>query len=402
MNRMIEIIKKEGTPTYIFDINELTIRVQKIKEILGDNISLCYSIKANPFLTYELSRILDKLEVCSPGELDICKRIKDRNEDFQMNKIVYSGVSKTYENISDAYICGVGEYTAESVQQLERINKIANENGEILPVLLRLSSGTQFGMAKKDIEYIVKNRNDLFKNIEIEGIHYFVGTQRKGKESEKQKKDINELVIFYNEIYEKYGLKFKKLEYGPGLPVNLFKSEMDNDSFLPLLDIAGALKKLTENIEVTVEMGRFLVTYCGYYITRLMETKCTDDINYAILDGGINHVNYYGQIMGMNTPIIHHFSADGIEITGESEEWRMCGSLCTVNDYLVKCFKTEKMQVGDYFVFSNIGAYSITEGIYLFLSRTMPKVILIKDSIDYIVARDFYESSKLNDLTQSK
>ena len=143
-------------------------------------------------------------------------------------------------------------------------------------------------------------------------------------------------------------------------------------------------------------MGRFIATECGYYITRVLETKQANNANYAIVDGGINHVNYIGQIMGMKLPVINHYN-DKLEIVeAGDEEWSLCGSLCTTNDNLVRSYTSSTVKVGDYLVFCNIGAYSITEGLYLFLSRTMPKVIAYDGNDKYRVLRDFTESSIIN------
>lgn len=95
-----------------------------------------------------------------------------------MARIIYSGVNKTYENISAAFKVQVGEYTAESIQQVELINKVASENNLIVPVYLRLNIGSQFGMSEDDIMYVIKRKN-VFNHINIVGLHYFVGTQRK-------------------------------------------------------------------------------------------------------------------------------------------------------------------------------------------------------------------------------
>ena len=55
-----------GSPTYVFDIKALKERIEKIRHIIGEQVGLVYSIKANPFLTTELVDLVDGLEVCSP------------------------------------------------------------------------------------------------------------------------------------------------------------------------------------------------------------------------------------------------------------------------------------------------------------------------------------------------
>ena len=56
----------------------------------------------------------------------------------------------------------------------------------------------------------------------------------------------------------------------------------------------------------------------------------------------------------------------------------------------------QDLKIGDILAFCNVGAYSVTEGIYLFLSRTMPRILLAKEDGSIVVARDFTESSVLN------
>lgn len=391
-NLLNNIIVNEGTPAYVFDMASLKARIEAMKEILGEKISLCYSIKANPFVIADVVDFVDNLEVCSPGELDICKRvIPDK-----LNKIIYSGVSKTYDNIFEAYEAKVHVYTAESIQQVEILNQIAKEQGTRLPVLLRLNAGSQFGMSREDVLSVIHERNTKYTDVEIVGIHYFAGTQRSNKQYKKQRDELGMLRQFFQYVKAEEDFTLKRLEYGPGLPVPIFANDNFDNTLSPLEELIDALKAVTSWAELTVEMGRFIATECGYYITRVLETKQANNANYAIVDGGINHVNYIGQIMGMKLPVIHHYN-DKLEIVeAGDEEWSLCGSLCTTNDNLVRSYTSSTVKVGDYLVFCNIGAYSITEGLYLFLSRTMPKVIAYDGNDKYRVLRDFTESSIIN------
>ena len=61
--------------------------------------------------------------------------------------------------------------------------------------------------------------------------------------------------------------------------------------------------------DIVFEMGRFLTASCGYYMTKIVDQKKNDAVNVCIVDGGINHVNYYGQNMAMKTPILSYFPA---------------------------------------------------------------------------------------------
>lgn len=373
----LEIGKKYGTPCYVFDVPKLVRRLEEMKKILGEQMELCYSIKANPFLIPVLPECVGKLEVCSPGELEIC-----RNQEVNPEKIIYSGVNKGPEDVHAALTYGVGTATAESLRHVELLNQEAVKQGRKVPVLLRLNAGSQFGMSKEDLLYVIENRNQ-YAGIHIAGIHYFTGTQRKNIRS--QQKDLDRLVDIYREIKEAYGFTLERLEYGPGLPVPYFEQEDFSDTLAPLKKLAPLLtdaydrmqEALGSKVSFTVEMGRFCAAACGYYLTKVADQKSNERMNYCILDGGIHQVNYLGQMMGMKIPQILHLK-EKQAAAEERKEWCLCGSLCTTSDVLVRQIEMDNLEMGDILVFCNVGAYSVTEGMLMFLSRNMPGIVLYR------------------------
>ena len=398
---LCSIAKEYGTPSFLFDTQSLKKRMTAMKEIVGEQVHLCYSIKANPFLIPTMLECVEKLEVCSPGELDICIHQK-----VDGARIIYSGVQKNEVDIKAAVEYNAGVYTAESMLQFELLNTCAISQEKVISVLLRLNAGSQFGMSREDLCYLIEHRME-FSGIKIVGIHYFAGTQR--KKLAEQEKELDMLLQFIGELKERYGFETEKLEYGPGLPVPYFTTDNFTDTLEPVKQLAPALKKIAEQVELTVEMGRFYVSECGYYLTKVMDVKANKGTNYAIVDGGMNHLNYLGQMMGMKVPVIEHLrmetgknglfhekTAIAQIASGEKANWSLCGSLCTTADVIVRQAEFMDLQVGDVLVFSNIGAYSVTEGIHLFLSRTMPRILLYHEDGELQMARDFVESSRFN------
>ena len=160
-----------STPYYVFDTDEFAKRAAMIKAALG-NIHLCFSIKANPFLLHRIPEGLDRVEVCSPGELEICIALG-----IDPSSIIYSGVMKEETDITRAITYGAGILTCESIRHARLESKVALSQGKKVDVILRLSSGNQFGMSLTDIEYIISNP-DEFKGISVIGLHYYSGTQK--------------------------------------------------------------------------------------------------------------------------------------------------------------------------------------------------------------------------------
>ena len=58
-------------------------------------------------------------------------------------------------------------------------------------------------------------------------------------------------------------------------------------------------------------MGRFIAASCGVFVSSVVDLKTNKEQNYCIIDGGINHINYYGQTMAMKIPAYTYVKADG-------------------------------------------------------------------------------------------
>ncbi|MCM1308825.1 MAG: hypothetical protein NC223_09540, partial [Butyrivibrio sp.] len=134
------------------------------------------------------------------------------------------------------------------------------------------------------------------------------------------------------------------------------------------------LNDVIECDKINVELGRFTAAECGCYATSVVDVKTTRGHNYCIADGGIHQLSYYGQLMGMKKPHMR-LVQDGAGSAGEEMSWCVFGSLCTVNDVLLKDVKLPRLREGDCFIFENCGAYSVTEGMSLFLSRELPQIV---------------------------
>lgn len=402
VNELKEIAIKCGTPSYIFDTDELCARIDAMQQILGCGVTVCYAMKANPFLISVLDKKLDKFEVCSPGEFAICEK-----EGINREKIVLSGVNKEKKDILYTMKTGaVGIYTVESLNQLELINSCAVECGIKVKVLIRVTSGNQFGINERQV-YEIADRKDELKGIIIEGIQCYSGTQK--KKLSQIESEVVWLQAIAHTCEAEHGVKLNEIEYGPGLSVDYFvtdKCDAMNTNFDELEEFAGMIKEMSEKFNVTLEMGRYIAATCGVLISRIADMKMNDTTRYAIIDSGINHINYYGQAMAMKIPAYSYVKADGTIVKDrnvmsrlngtDDEKWTICGSLCTVADLIVKNLPIGTPECNDKIIFYNIGAYSITEGIYLFLSRKMPVITAYNKDGSVEVYRDVISSDRIN------
>ena len=320
-----------GTPTYIFDVREVEARIRLLRGLLPEGTGLCFAVKANPFLIPYVADMVDRLEVCSPGEYEICIQTEIAPE-----KIVVSGVNKTYESMKRilSYSKGAGIYTIESEEHAKILRTLAEKNQMQLSVLIRLSSGNQFGV---DAETFIRLAKEVQESpyLTLAGVHYYAGTQ---KRQSKLEKEMDILASFAETFEAETGMKLPELEYGAGMKVSYFvndseKDQRESEPEPQIQALAGKLRTCDAYGKKTIELGRFLVSMSGYYLTRVMDVKRTAQPGFVILDGGIHQINYYGWMMGMKQPEIKVLAEKDSDA---GELFHLCGSLCTVNDVLAR------------------------------------------------------------------
>ena len=283
----------------------------------------------------------------------------------------------------------IGIFTAESMEQNLLLAGLAERYTMKIRLLLRLTSGNQFGMDENVlIQTIRMSRSNEW--VEVEGIQFFSGTQKTSVK--KLRRELTYVDAFIQRLETEEGFRVKELEFGPGLPVFYFQGD-DFDEVSFLAEFSEMLSEMTSQVKLTFELGRSIAASCGTYMTSVVDAKVNKKQNYAIVDGGIHQLVYYGQSMAMKHPYCHVLPE---KQEGETMDWNLFGSLCTVNDILVKQMPVRNLTVGDVIVFENTGAYSTTEGIALFLSRDLPKILLRKEDGEIHVLRDSIDTDPLN------
>ena len=376
--RLINEIK---TPFYVYDIDILTDRIKYLNNKFP-NIGLVYAVKANSFIVKELDNLVERFEICSFGEFEICDRLNVND-----NKMVISGVNKTPSEIE--YLIqnkAILKYTVESVNQYNLLLNLAEKYKKQISLLIRLTSNNQFGVTVDEALDIIKNNNNQY--VEIDGIEYFSGTQKHS--IKKIAREVDFLLDFIDKVKEELGFDIKEVEYGLGLPVFYFQDEEFNEDEY-LSEVNNELTRFG-NKKLTIELGRSIAASCGYYFTSVVDLKENRFGKNVILDGGMNHLVYYGQTMAMRHPYFDLYPKRDKELVN----YNLYGSLCTVNDIVVKSIDVPKLELNDTFIFKNVGAYSSTEGISLFLSRNLPKIVLHKNGLDFIIVREDLKTSEIN------
>lgn len=386
----MDISKLQDTAYYVFDFRALGQRIDDLRGLLGENIRLAYAIKANPFLVKSALSGVERLEICSPGESRICDALG-----VESAATVISGINKTPAFIEELVANTDGRiYTVESLTQFELLDRLSGKYGKKLKILLRLTNDSQFGINEEDIEALVRYRGD-HPGLDYRGIQFFSGTQKTSLK--KLRREILRLDELLTRLETDCGWRSPELEYGPGFPVSYFGETLDEGELI--LGLRQLLEEMRWQGEITLELGRSMAACCGRYFTHVADLKNNHGQNYLILDGGMHQMVYYGQYMGMKIP---QYALCGREEEEPTDTWNVFGSLCSMNDILVKVLPLPEPEIGDTLRFDNTGAYCVTEGIALFLSRDLPAVYIIDSEGKLFQARKTIETFPFNTIHTSE
>ena len=195
-------IRGEAAPFYLFHEPKAREHVQALRRSLGGTAKIAYAMKANPWLARATGA--DYIEVCSPTELDICAR-----QQIPGKQLLADGIWQSDSFLERALKMGVGRFAVQSCSQLERLLSLSR--GRPLSVLLRVTSGNQFGM---DCEELKTCLTAFGRDGRVKGLQYYPGTQR--RDIRQVRRDLACLREWISGC-EHLGAPLEEIEFGAGI-----------------------------------------------------------------------------------------------------------------------------------------------------------------------------------------
>ncbi|GAA4726465.1 alanine racemase [Brevibacillus fulvus] len=405
-----ELAASYSTPLYIYDLETVQRQIDKIRSKMHPSIKLFYSMKANPNPTL-VQRIYQtgvNIELCSLLELAAAQTAGVAAE-----RMMYLGPGKSAEEIRTIMDQGVRYFVAESLQELELIEQIAQEKRKTVPIGVRINpevavrgarlqmggKARQFGIDEGQFPDVLR-KLQVLPHLRLCGIHTYHGTRILSANTIAE--NIRYILSFAERIIEMYGVKLNFVGIGGGFGIPYFAGEKELD-----LDELGQasygtveqfLQKQPET-EILMESGRYLVAEAGAYVAQVRYTKRSQGVHFAVTDGGTHHhaaAGGSGNAFRKNFPIVAYVPEQRAE-----QEYELAGPLCTPNDLIGKKVRLPELHPGDYIAVLKSGAYGLTASPALFLSHRLPrevllergKVTLIRDVDEYIIPKLRKESN---------
>lgn len=374
------------SPFYAYDRNLITKRVQHLRSSLPQEISLHYSVKANPMpaLLQYMANLVDGFDVASSGEL---KLVLDTL--MKPDQISFAGPGKTDADLAQSIAAGV-IINLESENELERAARIGETLGITPQIVVRVnpdfelkSSGMKMGGGSKQFGIDAEQVPPLLKRIgllglDFHGFHIYSGSQNLNPAAiiEAQASTL-ELAI---RLAEHAPQAVRLLNIGGGFGIPYFPGEAPLD-LLPIAenldDWLPRIKTILPEVKVVLELGRYLVGEAGIYVCRVIDRKVSRGQVFLICDGGMNHnlaaSGNLGQVIRKNYPV-----AIGNKMRGEERETvSIVGPLCTPLDLIAEKMEMARADVGDLIVIFQSGAYGLTASPTAFLSHPIPNEVLV-------------------------
>jgi diaminopimelate decarboxylase len=402
-NFLVEELAKEfGTPLYIYSKNQILKNYREISQPLVNSkldFLNCYAIKANS--NPEILRLLAEegagAEIASGGELYLALKFG-----YLRNKITFTGVGKTDEEIEYALKENIFNFTVESLQEIKVISEIAHRLGVIARISIRVNPDidakthpyittgmkeNKFGIDSKDIMDVFSSANRL-PNIDTIGIHSHIGSQITEVEP------YVEAIKYLGELMEKLeplGINIRYLNFGGGYGVQ-YKNvlthryipieEDENMAYASLGEhVQSVIQMLSQfNKKLIIEPGRSLVANAGILAGKVLYTKQGELKKFVISDTGMNDL-----MRPCLYQAYHQVVPTVLEDTGY-ETIDLVGPVCETSDFLAAGRTMQKLERGDIFAVMTTGAYGYSLSSN-YNARLRPAEVLV-DGDKYFLIRE--------------
>jgi diaminopimelate decarboxylase len=350
------LAQRFGTPTYVYSRAHIEAQYRAYADALdGMPHLVCFAVKANSNLGVlnVLARLGAGFDIVSRGELE---RVLAAGG--QPDRIVFSGVGKTRDDMRRALEVGVHCFNVESTDELERLQQVAAELGKTAPVSLRVNpdvdAGThpyistglkenKFGIEIDNAEAVYARAAEL-PNLNVVGVDCHIGSQLT---SLPPFLDALDRLLALTDRLAARGIQIRHLDLGGGLGVRY------RDEQPPLAgDYIQAVRQRIEGrgLALVFEPGRSIVANAGVLLTRVEYLKHTAHKDFAIVDAAMND---------LIRPALYQAWMNVVAVQpheGDTRRYDIVGPICETGDFLAKDRELALVE-GDLLAVCSAGAY---------------------------------------------
>lgn len=390
-----DIAAAVGTPFYLYSTATLLRHYSLFDEALaGTDHLVCYAMKAasNQAILKTLAQAGAGMDVVSVGEY-----LRARAAGVPGERIVFSGIGKTADEIRTALQGGIRQFNVESEPEMEVLNAVALSLGKVAPITIRVNPDVDAkthakiatGKSENKFGIPIARAREVYAlaasmpGLDVIGIDVHIGSQLT---------DLAPFELAYVKVAELTetlradGHDIRRLDLGGGLGIPYERS----NSAPPLpLDYGALVKRTVGHLgcEIEIEPGRLIAGNAGIMVSRVIYVKQGEGRDFLILDGAMND---------LIRPAMYDAHHDIVPVTeppagAEQQPYDIVGPVCESGDTFAKQRNMPHLSAGDLIAFRSAGAYGAVMASEYNTRPLIPEVLVKGDQFAVIRPRPSFD-----------
>lgn len=387
-----DVANEVGTPFYLYSSASLEHQFNQFNDAFeGLDILICYAVKANTnqAVIKTLADLGAGADVVSEGEMR-----RAIMAGIPPQKIVYSGVAKTVDEMQFALNQGIFQFNVESEPELFQLSKVAASLNKCADITFRVNpdvdakthakistgkSENKFGIPWTKIRGICAEAAQL-PGINLVGLDLHIGSQ------------ITDLLPFETafmrvrdliRVLREDGHNITRFDLGGGLGISY-----EGNDFPPMpVEYAEMVKRVVKDLgcKIIIEPGRFLVGNAGILVSKVVYIKEGEERKFMIVDAAMND---------LLRPSMYDAYHDIVPVKESSEQkqpYDIVGPVCETGDSFAKGRLIAPVNKEELIAIRSVGAYGAVMASTYNTRRLVPEVIVKKDVFSIVRPRPTYE-----------
>ena len=377
------ILKKNKTPFYIYSESQIAFNFLKFANTFKKTDPLiCFAAKSNSNLN--ILRVLGKLgagaDVVSGGEL-----LKALKAGIRPNKIVFSGVGKTEEELKIAINKKILLINCESESEAKLVNNLSKKLRKKVSIGFRLNPNVdakthknistgkaenKFGLSIKNFKVFLKTVK-TFNNVKLEALSVHIGSQILNDTPFRKTLNI------MSKLIKELKLNLKYVDLGGGFGINYTDKEKPINLSKYSKLVHNFSKKL--NCKIIFEPGRSIIGNTGLLISKIQFIKKGANKNFIILDAGMND---------FMRPALYEAFHKIIPISKKSSRMKgkieFVGPICETTCKFGVYKNYPKINENEFVAITNVGAYGSSLSSNYNTRPLIAEILINKNKLRYI------------------
>jgi diaminopimelate decarboxylase len=387
---LADVAAEYGTPLYVYSRRNILDRLASLDAAFAPlGRLIAYSVKANGNLS--ILRLIAGAgagaDIVSGGEL-----FRALRAGVPPDRIVFSGVGKTRQELSAALDAGILCFNVESEGELRALSDVAREMGRTAPFALRINPdiesptphaytrtghrSTKFGVPSEDALRLYRLAREL-PGLRAVGVDAHIGSQI--LEPEPYERSLLNLLDRVDELRDS-GIELEMLDLGGGFGLSYdLEADPEPDAFgervVPHLRGRG--------LRLVLEPGRYVIGHAGVLVTRVVYVKEMGEKTFVITDAGMNdllrpsHYSSWHRVEAVERDGDRPEAIRGVDIVGP---------ICESGDFLALDREMAVPRPGDLLAIHTVGAYGFSMA-STYNARPRPAEVLVDDDRARLIRR---------------